>query len=665
MMKTIRISLITCLALLLIASSLPAQTKTLTPEMVVSLRSASSVAISADGELIAYVLRVPRTAEEPPGGAYLEIWLVSREGGEPRPFTSKPVNSWSPAFSPDGKTLTFLSKRTAFDKHTQVYVAPVDGGEARPLTKSETDIRSFKWSPDGKWIAYIAMDPKSKEQREAEKQGRDWEVIDRYDRYPRLWAVEVASGEAHVVSEGALAAWDFAWSPDSRTLLLQASEEPNTDASYMFKRIYTVPLTGGQPSLLCQTAGKLGHMAWSPDGRQVAFLGAVDINDPASGSVFVVPATGGTPRNLTEGFQGTATWLEWVDTKTLAVAAQEGVQTTLSLLPATGGEMKRVLGGDVIFRSFELAGDGRTFALAGNTETHPSEVFLGSLKKKRLTRLTDSNPELDSVRFAAQEPIRWKAQDGLEIEGLLIKPLDYQAGRRYPLVVQIHGGPESAYLDGWNTSYSRWTQLLAARGYVVLMPNYRGSTGRGVEFAKGDHKDLGGQEFLDVVAGIEKLIADGLVDKSRVGLGGASYGGYFAALASTRYSEYFAASVVFAGTSNYLSKIGTTDTWHENALVHMAFYAYEDYDLTWRFTPLKYLDKANTPTLIAFGKNDLRVPASQGWELYRALKWKGVPVEFVLYPKEGHGLRQRAHQLDFLTRSLDWWDRYLKGEGTW
>lgn len=664
-MSTRRVFILSLLGFLFAATFLFGQSQVLTPEMVVDLRSVTQVDISPSGDLIAYTLRVPRAEDEPPGSAYTEIWVVPAAGGPARVFTSKPVNSWSPAFSPDGRRLAFLSKREAFDEHTQVYVAPVDGGEGRPLTRSKTDVRQFAWSPDGQRVAYIAMDPQTEEQRNAEKQGRDWEVIDRYERFPRLWVLDVESRETHPAYESAVAAWGFEWSPDGQTLLLQASREPTTDASYMFKRIYTIPAAGGEPALLCETEGKLGPMAWSPDGRQVAFLGAVDIHDPASGSVFVVPAAGGTPRNLTEGFTGTATALDWVDNKAVAIAAQEGVQTTMRLLPVNGGPMRTVYRGEVVFRGFSLMKDGGRFALAGNTETHPGEVFLGSLNTNGLKRLTDSNPELAPIRFSPQEPIRWTAQDGLEIEGLLIKPLHYQAGRRYPLVVQIHGGPESAYLDGWNTSYSRWTQLLAARGYVVLLPNYRGSTGRGVDFAKGDHKDLGGQEFLDVVAGIEKLIADGIVDRDRVGLGGASYGGYFAALAATRYSEPFAASVVFAGTSNYLSKIGTTDTWHENSLVHMAFYAYEDYDRTWQFTPLKYIDKADTPTLIAFGKNDLRVPATQGWELYRALKWKGVPVEFVLYPNEGHGLRQRAHQLDFLTRSLDWWDRYLKGEGTW
>jgi dipeptidyl aminopeptidase/acylaminoacyl peptidase len=640
------------------------QQDVLTPEMVVSLRSASQVAISPDGKQIAYVLRVPREEADDPGPSYSEIWMVSTKGGQPRQFTSKPVSSWSPQWSPDGRTLAFLSRREAYHKQTQVYLIPADGGEARRLTESETGVSQFRWSPDGQWIAYTARDPEPEEVKKAKKAGKDWKVAEKYDRHTRLWVINVATGESRQVTQADLTVWSFAWAPDSKRLLIQASEEPDTDSSYLSKRLYTVAASGGEPKLLCETEGKLGDMAWSPDGGRIAFLGAVDLNDPTSGSLFVVSADGGEANNLTVGYEGTATDVAWRDRNTIAFVAIEGTTTSLNLIPARGGKITKVVTGGPIFSSISFAKDARTFATAASTPSHPPEVFSGSLESKRLTRLTTSNPELQKVRLAQQEVIRWKSVDGMEIEGILVKPLDYEPGKRYPLVLQLHGGPEGVDLNGWTTSYGYPVQLLAARGYMVLKPNYRGSSGRGVAFSKADHKDLGGKEFEDVLAGIDYLDQQGMIDSKRVGTGGWSYGGYFSAWAATRYSDRFAAAVICAAIGNWMSFTGTTDIPREMSLVHWALLPYDDPQLAWERSPLAYIKNAKTPSLVVHGEKDLRVPPSQGWEIYRALKHAGVETELVTYPREPHGLRERAHQLDFIKRALDWFDRYLKKVGT-
>ncbi|MFQ5751342.1 MAG: alpha/beta fold hydrolase, partial [bacterium] len=637
------------------------KSKVITPEMVVDLQFTSSVTMDPTGKNIAYIKYQARKPDDKPGGRYSELWVVSTDGTQ-KQFTHRPTGVSSPAWTPDGKGLTFLSRRSVQNDKTQVYFIPVDGGEARPLTDSPTSIRSYHWSPDGKWIAYTTTEPQTDEEKKQQKAGQDWKVIDKNYKHHQLWAFEVASKKTHQIVKDKKSVWSFAWSPDSKQLVVQASETPKTDDSYMFKRLYTVSAAGGDLSPLTKTEGKLGSMAWSPDGKSIAFLAGVDKSDPATGGLFVVSASGGESKNILEGYKGTPSWLNWLDKKTLVFSAVEATISTFNSIPAKGGTITKLYPGNTGFSSVSFSNDKKSFACARSTNKHPAEVYWGKLKSDKLIRLTRSNPELENIEFANQEEIRWQAKDGLEITGLLIKPLNYEQGKRSPLIVQVHGGPESAYVNGWNTSYGRWTQLLAARGYVVFMPNYRASTGRGVEYAKADHKDLAGKEFDDVLDGIDHLVDIGLVDPEKVGMGGGSYGGYFSVWAATKYSQRFKAAVVFAGITNWHSFMGTTDIPYEEALVHWDLWCYDEQALCWDRSPMAHINNARTPTLIAHGERDLRVPLSQGWELYTALKIKGVPTEFVIYPREPHGLRERAHQLDYINRALNWFDRYVKGE---
>ena len=627
------------------------------------LKFVANVTMDPAGKNIAYILHEPRSVEDKPGTRYSELWVVSI-ARENRQFTYQPFTASAPAWSPDGKKIAFLSKRAAYDDSTQVYVIPLDGGEAKQITNSQTSVRNFRWSPDGQWIAYTATDAKTEKEKTAEEEGRDWQVIDQSYKHHRLWTLELVTGNAHEIVKGSRTVWSYEWSPDSKMLVIQASKTPKTDDSYMFKKLYTVAVEGGDLNQLTNTEGKLGTMAWSPDGKWIAFLGGVDKSDPsrAGGGMFVVPATGGEAKNLLEGYEGTPAWLAWLDNKTIALTAVEATIFTFNSIPIKGGKITKLIRGNTGFSFASFSKDREKFACVRSTTGHPPEVYWGKTKSSKVTRLTNSNPVLEQIQLAAQEEIRWQARDGLEITGLLMKPLNYEDGKRYPLIVQVHGGPESAYVNVWNTWYSRWSQLLTARGYVVFMPNYRASTGRGVEYAKADHKDMAGKEFDDVLDGIDNLVDLGLVDKERVGIGGGSYGGYFSAWAATKHSQRFKAAVNLAGISNWHSFMGTTDIPWEEALVHWDLWCYDEPELCWDRSPMAHINNAKTPTLIAHGEKDLRVPVSQGWEFYTALKIKGVPTEFVVYPREPHGLRERAHQLDFIERVLNWYERHVKGQ---
>ena len=265
------------------------------------------------------------------------------------------------------------------------------------------------------------------------------------------------------------------------------------------------------------------------------------------------------------------------------------------------------------------------------------------------------------LKLGRQESIRYKARDGMEIEGVLIYPVGFEEGRRYPLIAMIHGGPESCITDGWQTYYSRWGQIAAGRGYFVFMPNYRGSSGRGLAFSRADYGDLADEEFLDVLDGIRFLEEKGWVDEQKVGIGGGSYGGYFAAWAATKHSDKFQAAVVFVGISDQISKRNTTDIPYEDYYVHWGIWTNENFDLVYDRSPVKYSSHNVTPTLILHGKDDPRVPPSQSLELYRSLKMHGhAAVRLIWYPGEGHGNRNNPARLDYCLRTMEWFDFYLR-----
>jgi dipeptidyl aminopeptidase/acylaminoacyl peptidase len=305
-------------------------------------------------------------------------------------------------------------------------------------------------------------------------------------------------------------------------------------------------------------------------------------------------------------------------------------------------------------------------AMIAQSAAHPPEVYLYDLHDGTtgIRRLTDSNPWLKDMKFAKQEVIKYKARDGLELEGILIHPLNEEKGKRYPLILNVHGGPEAHYSNGWITNYNALGQVAAAKGMAVFYPNYRGSTGYGVEFSMKGQAEAGGKEFDDLIDGVDHLVKIGLVDPKKVGITGGSYGGYATAWGSTYYSDRFAAGVMFVGISDWISCSGTTDIPQEMFLVHHRKWLWDDWDYFKKASPLAHLDKAKTPLLILHGKADPRVNPGQSLEMYRHLKVRNqAPVRLVLYPGEGHGNRRAASRLDYNIRCLQWMEHYLKGPG--
>lgn len=647
----------------------------LTPREVARLKSAASPVISPDGKRVAYLQVVQRDPYADPdqgdvkfedGPSYMELFVIDLPNGEPRPFITGQVSIGGLSWSPDSRAILFLDKRGK-DENKCLYRIPIDGGEARRVLSHEADVISYSLSPDGARVAFRAEAKKPKEKKELLDKGFKAEVYEEELSPIHVWVAPLddpAQKPRKLPLVGS--AVSLQWSPAAAQLAVALAPTPLIDDIYMQSRVHVVDADSGDVICKLDNPGKLGPIAWSPDGRLLAMISAEDIHDPSEGRLMVAPATGGPLKDILPNYLGHVTAIAWQDSDTIMYIGDEGVATTFGKVRADGSQQKVLVGrGDLMLTGFTLSRDGLKGVFVADSSVHPSEIYLIEHENLTPRRLTDSNPQLSDFRMARQEVVTYKARDGLELEGILIRPLDEEPGHRYPLILYVHGGPEAHERNGWLTNYGRPGQVAAARGFAVFYPNYRGSTGRGVAFSKLGQGDEAGKEFDDLVDAIVHFSENGLVDKKRVGITGGSYGGYASAWGATALSEHFAASVMFVGISNAISKKGTTDIPNEDYLVHTRSRMWDD---KWQFylerSPIYHVKKARTPILILHGKDDPRVHPSQSMELYRHLKTIGeVPVRLVWYPGEGHGNRRAAARLDYNLRMMQWLEHYLIGPG--
>jgi dipeptidyl aminopeptidase/acylaminoacyl peptidase len=638
------------------------------PEDVLKFKRAAEATISPGGEWIGYTVSVPRAANDEAGSAYSEFYLVSTMTGEVRPFITGKVNVSSLRFSPDGSRIAFLMQRGEKAK-TQVWMIAVGGGEAVQVTSSESAVSTFRWHPGGDRIAYVATTPQSKREKDLDKKGYGFIFYEENLKDRNLYLLKVgrdgAVGEADKITDG-VSVWSFEWSPDGKTIAAGITSKNLVDQEYMFQKIFLIDVSSKTRRQLTDNPGKLGSFAWSPDGARIAYNAAKERKDHSESQVFVMSASGGEAKNLTEPtFRGTVNWVGWKDKDTVVYRASEGMYPTLSTVTAGGGKRTTILDAratDVIFDAPSFTKDFKQFAFTGSSPTVPGDVYLWKSGTKGLKRLTTLNPWVAERTLGKQGIVRYPARDGLEIEGLLVYAVDYKAGQTYPLVVIVHGGPESNYSNGWVTRYAEPVQVLAGRGYAVFLPNYRASTGYGLDFALAGYNDAAGKEFDDIADGIDYLVSAGIVDKERVGLGGGSYGGYAAAWFASYYTSKVKAVCMFVGISDLTSKRLTTDIPYEELYVHSGKTLEEMWQQSLERSPIFWAHQSKTAVLILGGAADPRVHPSQSIEFYRMLKMHDHPaVRLVQYPGEGHGNAKQPGRIDALYRQLDWYDWYVKG----
>ncbi len=632
-------------------------------EEIVTLKKVKSVHLSPNGDAIAYLLTVPRTLyEDDDGDAWVQLHVVDLKGNS-RPYFSGEVVVSSVAWSTDGNMMYFVARRDMDAKYADILKMSLHGGEASVFYEGKSDIKAIYPSPDGAMLAFLATDPKPAVDEELADKGFKALVYEESRKNTRVWMLDLETGKA-LAHDLPGTASKLAWALDGKHYAVALAPTPSVDDGYLARDIFVVDTEKASVRNQLGLVGKLKDFAWSPDGKRIAYIAGENINDPSPGRIYMISSQGGERRELVPAYDGQVEDFYWVDNDNIAYSSARGLWSELSrisLLEIEAADEAPETG--PILRSIDSLPGQRVIAAVADRPTHPPEVYL--LKPgANPRRLTDSNPFLAQRLLGKQEAITYKARDGLELGAVLIHPTSRRTVQSKPLVVFVHGGPEGHRSNGWVSNYSQPGQALAAQGYTVVYPNYRGSTGRGVAFSKLGQHAYAGAEFDDLVDVKDHLVKADLVDSEHTGISGGSYGGYASMWAASALSEHFAAAVAFVGISNQLSKFGTSDIPREMFNVHSRAWPWEDWMWMLERSPVFHADKTRTPLLILAGDKDPRVHPSQSMEMYRHVKLRtDTPVRLVLYPGEKHGNKHTAAQFDYALRLERWMNYYLLGSG--
>jgi len=634
----------------------------LTPEHVAKIKNASSAVISPDGNHVAYSVSVPADPYKENKSASSHLYVLDVKSGESRPYYT--VGSISNLdFRPTSNSITFLTKRSD-DKTRAIYELPLDGGEAVKVYEYKRNISSYDWNSDGHHLVFTSYEDTEESSSPLEYKANVYEE-NRSFRRAYISSTNHMGDMDHEPHELQIdgSVYMHNWSPDGKFIAVSAASTPEVDDYYMNQSVSVVAYETKEVVAEIGNEGKIGQIVWSPDGKQIALRAAADLNDPTDGRILIVSAEGGTPELIDADFEGKYEEIAWTGKNEISFLASLGTSGAIGTIKPNGKDRKFALEVDAhSITSFSKSDKGH-IAFTASTPSHPTDLFVLKNGKKNPERMTNLNPWLEDVTLGKQEVIEYMPRDNAyTLQGMFIYPVDYNEGDRIPVITVVHGGPEAHYSNGWLTAYSMPGQMAAANGYGVFYPNYRGSTGLGIEFAYSSQEDLAGAEFDDVVDGVDHLIEEGIADKDRIGVTGGSYGGYASAWMATKYSERFAASVMFVGISDNISKWGTSDIPEELYHVHARKRLWNDYQWFLERSPIFHVDNSQTPLLIMHGENDTRVHPAQSLELFRHIKVRKpeVPLRLVFYPGEGHGNRNASARLDYNYRMMRWFDTYLK-----
>lgn len=657
-----RTSLLFALILLIANMVLAYQDKTPTIEDSLNFKTAGGPRISPDGRLVAYTVSETDWKEN---SFETEIWIAVTATGGRYQLTNSKKSSNSPVWSPDSKRLAFISDR---EGKRQIYLIAPTGGEAVQLTTVETGVNSFDWSPDGLRIAFTAAEPESKTAKDRKEKYGEFEVVKGDYTMTHLWTIEVPadpkekSGEAKHLTEGTnFTVGGFSWSPDSSRIAFNAAKDPDLESSDT-SDIYVINVADRAMKKIVATKGPDTSPVWSPDGKQIAFdtVNGQQYFYYANSLIAIVDADGGTPRILSEAFDEDPALLDWGPDGIYFWGMQKTAAHLFRLNPATKAITALSKPDKAFYAGFSFTKDFKQSAFMRGDDKGFSEVYVSSLSQFSPKAITAMSDQLKSYKLATREMTEWKSTDGTVIEGVLIKPAGFDPSKKYPLLVVIHGGPTG--IDRAMLSPDRYypIEMFAAKGAIILKPNYRGSAGYGEKFRSLNVRNLGVGDYQDVISGVDHLIARGMVDKDRVGAMGWSQGGYISAFITT-FSDRFKAVSVGAGISNWMTYYVNTDI-PPFTRQYLKATPWDDEEIYRKTSPMTYVNKAKTPTLIQHGEFDKRVPIPNAYELHQALEDKGIPVRMIVYKGFGHGITKPKQQRAVMEHNYEWFSRWIWGE---
>ncbi len=673
------------LCLLIVNSTVNAQNQRgVTPEDYFAFEFVSDPNISPDGKLVAYVVTKIDHAQNRRNSS---IWMVPTDRSRgPWQFTTSPQNSTSPRWSPDGRSVAFLSSRpestapagsVADQPRSQVWLLSMGGGEAKRVTNLKNGISSFRWSPDGTRLVVVSrLGPSDNRGDSRTGDAKDRSDVRHYknssykfndsgwfdDRRTHLWVVDANSGSAQQITEGD--DWndsDPQWSPDGKRIAFVSNRTGKEYEENRNADVWVINADGtGTLTKISDHDESDNQPRWSPDGKTIAFTGEVHERDHPK--IWLAPSSGGTASvpaaNNLDLIPGQ---LEWSD-DARSLYFETGVKGELHLfrVDVPTKTVTQLTSGPRAVRSVDFNFASGKMVYLSNDFKHLDDLYISDLNGKNERKLTNLNEALwKQIQFADVERFTYKSADDWDIDGFFVKPIGWQPGRKYPLVLSVHGGPAGQYGVDWYHEF----QVYAAKGYAVLFTNPRGSTGYGQKFERGIVNEWGGKDYLDIMNGLDAALKKyPWIDQGRMGVTGGSYGGFMTNWI-VGHTDRFKAAVTLRSVVNFISDDGTRD----GAYGHTPDFGgdiFQKFDLYWDRSPLKYASNVKTPTLILHSDNDFRVPIEQGEQWFRALKHFGVTTEIVMFPRENHNLTRTGepkHLVESLNWQLYWFDRFLNG----
>ncbi len=633
-----------------------------TPEIQVKVKSISAPRVSPDTNWVVYTVSDAVLAADK-SEFVSQIWLSATDGKESTQLTFADKSSTNPKWSPDGRWIAFTSTRK--DNKSNLYLLRLSGGEAEMITDVKSAVGDFEWSPDGKWIAYALTDAKSDDEEKNDKAKNDFRWVDENIKMSRLFVMPVAKDangkrESRRLTNDNRSVSSFRWSPDGSKIVFSHVSDPRAEY-WPTADVSLLDVASGKATPLAATKASETSPTFSPDGKWIAIVVSdIPVRWAQSSNIVFYPTAGGTPKVMPLSHDGQPTIVGWkADSSCIFFIEAKGTGTAMYYADVATGTIRQSQYADAVATGVNLNDNSSAFGMVMQTSDKPPEAFIAKFTDQAPTQVSRANAETAKMPVGKTEVIKWKSKDGREIEGLLTYPNNYAAGTKVPLLLNIHGGPtgvfQQSYIGG-RGGYPLAT--FASKGYAILRPNPRGSSGYGTEFRRANIKDWGGRDYEDLMTGVDHVIAMGVADANRLGVMGWSYGGYMTSTIVTKTKRFKAASAG-APVTNLMSFNGTADI---PGFIPDYFggQSWEIPELYVKHSAMFNVKGVTTPTMIQHGDADIRVPISQGYEFYNALKQQGVPTRMIVLPRQPHGPNEPKMQIAAMQSNLDWFEKYLK-----